>query len=247
MEVRYEKKYSKELGRDMEYKVYGDHGRPVLAFASQDGRFYDYENFDMVLAISKFIDDGQIRLVCADSIDKETWSDTNGDPRHRIELQEKWFHYIVDELIPSERKYNDEKFIVTGCSMGGFHAANTFFRRPDLFDTLISLSGIYYAAYFFGSYRDDLTYANSPQDYLWNMPDDHPYWQMYRERTIILCVGQGAWEDDLLASTREMDRLLHAKHVPAWIDYWGHDVSHDWCWWRKQIVYFLDKVLNGNK
>jgi len=29
-------------------------------------------------------------------------------------------------------------FIVTGCSMGGFHAGNFFFRRPDLFDTLLA-------------------------------------------------------------------------------------------------------------
>ena len=29
-------------------------------------------------------------------------------------------------------------FIVTGCSMGGFRAGNFFFRRPDLFDTLLA-------------------------------------------------------------------------------------------------------------
>ena len=31
----------------------------------------------------------------------------------------------------------------TGCSMGAFHAANFFFRRPDLFDTVVALSGVY--------------------------------------------------------------------------------------------------------
>lgn len=244
MEIKYYKRFSNNLQREMEYKVYGTEGRPVLVFASQDGRFYDYENFGMVGALAPFIDKGQIHLICADSIDQFTWSDTNGNPRHRILLQERWFHYIVDELVPQER-HGNETFIITGCSMGGFHAGNFFFRRPDLFDTIISLSGIYYAGYFFGNYHDELVYDNSPQDFLWNMPDDHPYWNIYRTRRIILCVGQGPWEDELLASTREMDRLLRTKKVPAWVDYWGYDVAHDWAWWRRQIVYFMDKVLNG--
>ena len=33
------------------------------------------------------------------------------------------------------------------------------------------------------------------------------------------------------------------KNIPAWIDYWGYDVNHDWPWWRKQMPYFLGNVL----
>ena len=68
-------------------------------------------------------------------------------------------------------------------------------------------------------------------------------WDIYRHRRIVMCVGQGAWEDELLESTRQMDALLRGKNVPAWIDYWGHDVAHDWAWWRKQIVYFMQHML----
>ena len=75
------------------------------------------------------------------------------------------------------------------------------------------------------------------------MPAEHPYWEEYRKRRIVMCVGQGAWEDELLESTRQMDALLRERHVPAWIDYWGHDSAHDWAWWRKQVVYFIDKLL----
>lgn len=245
MNTKYVKKYSPSLGRDMEYKIYGDKGKGVLVFPSQDGRFYDYQDFDMVASLSQFIDAGKIHLICVDSIDKETWSDMGGDEHQRIALHERWYHYIVDELIP-EVKAPNETLIVTGCSMGGFHAANFFFRRPELFDTLLSLSGIYYASYFFPNYHDPLVYDNSPYDYLSNMPADHPYLKFYRQKEIILCVGQGAWEDELLDSTRKMDALLKAKQIPAWVDYWGHDVAHDWAWWRKQIVYFMDKLLSWN-
>lgn len=191
MNINYVKKYSNALGRDMEYKTYGDKGHPVLVFPSQDGRFYDYQDFDMVGVLSNYIDRGQIRLICVDSIDRETWSDINGDHHRRIELHERWYHYIVDELIPEVRHFSNETFIVTGCSMGGFHAGNFFFRRPDLFDTLLALSGLYYAGYFFPNYHDQLIYDNSPYDFLRQMPADHPYWDIYRHRRIILCVGQG--------------------------------------------------------
>lgn len=242
MFTKYVKKYSPSLGRDMEYKLYGKRGKGVLVFPSQDGRFYDYQDFDMVGTLSEHIDAGRIHLICVDSIDRETWSDTWGDEHWRIGLHERWYRYIVDELVPSVAR-KGETLMVTGCSMGGFHAANFFFRRPDLFDTLLSLSGLYHAGFFFPNYHDPLVYDNSPLDFLRNMPADHPYMDIYRRRDIILCVGQGAWEDELLDSTRRMDALLREKDIPAWVDYWGHDVSHDWAWWRKQVAYFMDKLL----
>ena len=39
MNTEYYKEYSQALHRDMEFKVYGHGGRPVLAFPSQSGRF----------------------------------------------------------------------------------------------------------------------------------------------------------------------------------------------------------------
>lgn len=242
MQVTYNKWYSQSLCRDMEYKVYGDGRRTVLVFPSQDGRFYDYENFEMIDVLAPWIDRGDLRVVCCDSIDQETWSDLGGNPRRRIEQHERWYHYIVDELLPTVRR-GDETFIVTGCSMGGFHAGNFFFRRPDIFDTVIALSGLYHASYFFGDYTDELVYSNSPLDFLRWMPSDHYYWDIYRQRRIICCVGQGNWEEDLLQSTRRLDTLLRERGVPAWIDYWGYDVAHDWPWWRRQLPYFMGKVL----
>lgn len=249
MKIQYFKEYSQELGRDMEYKVYGSGGKPCLAFPSQDGRFYDFEDFGMVESISPWLEDGRVLLVCPDSIDHETWSRENGNPRKRIELHEKWFRYVTEELLPRTKELGagSGKAIVTGCSMGGVHAGNFFFRRPDLFDTLVSLSGTFDAGFFFHDYMDDLVYNNSPIHFLRNMRPDHPYMELYRNSQIILCVGQGAWEEDLLAGTRAMDQLLQERGIPAWADYWGFDVSHDWCWWRKQLPYFFGTLELGAK
>ena len=245
MKVEYAKKYSHQLERDMEFKVFGHAGKVCLAFPPQNGRFYDFENFGMVEAIRPWLEAGKILLVCADGIDTETWSDFQGDPRYRIEQHERWFSYVTDDLL--NRAYSmggvPGGAIATGCSMGAVHAGNFFFRRPDLFDTLVSLSGLFDAGFFFHGYMDDLVYANSPLHFLPNMPADHPYMELYRRSNIILCAGQGAWDEDMLADTRRLEAQLQRMGIPAWADYWGYDVSHDWPWWRKQLPYFMGKLL----
>ena len=249
MKEQYFKEYSEKLGREMEYALYGEKGKLLIAFPSQNGRFYDFANFKMTDVCAPWIDAGVIRLACPDGNDWESWSAEDRDMHERLLSQERWFSYITDEFLPSVKaKCGEEaqgKAMTTGCSMGGVHAANFFFRRPDLFDTCISLSGAYNAYMFFKNASDPLAYENSPATFLRNMPADHPYMDLYRQSNIILCVGQGAWEDELLASTREMDAVLREKGIPAWVDYWGFDCDHDWPWWRKQLPYFLGHVL-GN-
>ena len=170
MHTEYKNEYSEILGRNFEFKVYGHAGKPCLVFPPQDGKFHNYEDFEMVEELSDYIKSGKLQLFCVGSLDKETWSDKNGDPRKRIELQEKWVEHISNEMVPRIWDISGRSdLIVTGCSMGGAHAGILFFRRPDLFDTLISLSGAFDASMFFGSYMDDLVYNNSPVHFLKNI------------------------------------------------------------------------------
>ena len=62
MKVEYRKHYSHNLGREMEYKVYGHWGKTALVFPSQNGRFFDYENFGMVDQLADFIENGRLKL-----------------------------------------------------------------------------------------------------------------------------------------------------------------------------------------
>ena len=244
MQIEYIREYSPILDREVEFKRYGYSGKPVLVFPSQDGNCNQYEEFGMIDVLSDFIEQGKIQVFCVGSVDLESWSDLNGNPRYRIEMQERWFEHICYEMVPRIQYISwRSDIIVTGCSMGGSHAGILFFRRPDLFDTLISLSGQFDARMFFGNYMDDLVYNNSVVDFLKDMPWDHPYLDLYRQKNIIICIGQGAWEGELLPSNRELDRILCEKQVPAWFDYWGFDVAHDWPWWRIQIRYFMEHIL----
>ena len=131
-----------------------------------------------------------------------------------------------------------------GASMGGGHAVNFYLRRPDIFNGTIALSGLYSSGMFFGSYMDDLVYRNSPCDYMRNFPTTHPYMKLFEKADkFIMCCGQGAWEADLLASTKELQAILESKGIHPIVDIWGQDVSHDWYWWEKQWVYFLQMTL----
>ena len=244
MTTRYFKEYSHILGRDMEFKLYGDGGKVCLAVPPQGGRFYDFADNGMVECIAPWIEEGRVMVVGVDGIDNESWSDVNGDGRYRIEMQEKWFAYVTNELLPRvyELGGKPEKAMVTGCSMGGAHAGIFFFRRPDLFDTMISLSGLFDATFFFPNYMDDLVYANSPLHFLPNMPQDHPWMDLYRQSHIILCSGHGAWDEQMVADEQRMEAVMRDKGIPAWCDYWGHDVNHDWPWWRKQLPYFFSNL-----
>jgi esterase/lipase superfamily enzyme len=196
--------------------------------------------------IAERIEKGEVQLFCVDSIDKETWSGAEDQKPLRSYLQELWYRHIVEEFLPVLQEINGTRLapITTGCSMGATHALNFFLRRPDLFDGVIALSGAYDARYFFGDdFMDDTLYMNSIVDYMANLPLDHDYIPMFNARNIVLCTGQGAWEEEMVRTTRIMKDIFAAKGIRATVDFWGYDVNHDWPWWQKQLPYFLDKVL----
>ena len=239
--------YSRCLDREVHIMVYGQGGIPILGFPTQNSMCHNYEDFGMIHELADFIEENRIQLFVVDTVDSESWSPKDGDKAWRAARQEQYFHYIVDEVIPLIRERNPEIPAVTGFSMGADHAVITFLRRPDLFRGVIALSGVYDADYFFDGYMDPTLYQSSPERFLPNMPPDHPYIRLYNERTLILCCGQGAWEEDGVRTLRNLERLFREKGIRAWCDFWGFDVNHDWPWWFKQMRYFLPFLLDEKR
>lgn len=236
--------YSASLSQEMALKIYGYYGKPVLVFPAQAGRFYDFENFGMVEAIESQIESGRIKLFCVDSVDAQSWSNWDAHPSDRAGRHQEYDRYIIEEVAPFIRSHcgdSQQKFITTGASMGGYHAANFFFRHPDIFDGTIALSGVYRLNMFIGDYMDENVYFNSPIHYLPDLSDPW-YLEQYRQSNIIICCGQGAWEDEMIASSHTIKKILEAKDIPHWVDFWGYDVNHDWPWWQKMLPYFLDHL-----
>jgi esterase/lipase superfamily enzyme len=243
MNVEYHRWWSRSLGQDMELKVYGHAGKPVVVFPCQGGRFFEYEDFGMVEACRSFVEGGAVTLVTVDGVDGQSWTNWGAHPADRARRHNDYDRYIVEEVAPFVRTLRPQASgaLATGCSMGAYHSANFFFRHPDVFDAVIALSGVYKLTDFVGDYVDDNVYFNSPLLYLPGLSDPW-YLDRYRRSQIVVCVGQGAWEDQMLADTRALQAILASKDIPAWIDFWGHDVNHDWPWWRRQMPYFLGKL-----
>ena len=238
-------RWSDALGKDASMIVYGEGGYPVIVFQAQGSKSNNYEDFGMIDTLADYIETGTIQIFSVDNFDEDSWSAFGADPAWRASRQEAFFNHIVNEVVPFVHEYNGSNLrpLVTGCSMGGTHSVIAALRRPDLFQGCIALSGVYDAHYFFGDWMDDTLYHNSPTDFLPNLPTDHPYIDIYNKRQLVLCVGQGAWEDEGIRTQHILDEAFRTKGISAWCDYWGFDVNHDWPWWKKQIRYFLPIVL----
>jgi len=240
--VEYHRWWSGNLNREMELKVYGHGGKPVVVFPAAGGRFYEYEDFGMVTACRPFLEEERIVLFTLDSVDNESWLNHGAHPALRVHRHNEYDRYVVSEVVPFIRGRGlSQGLLATGCSMGGYHSANFFFRHPDVFDAVIALSGVYQLRGFIGDYMDESVYVHVPLAYLPGLSDPW-YLDRYRESKIVICVGQGAWEDEMLEDARTLKTILEGKQIPAWVDFWGHDVNHDWPWWRKQMPYFLGNL-----
>lgn len=242
MHIEYQKWYSKELGQDMEFKVYGTGGKPVIVFPSSGGSFFEYEDFGMIEACADFINSGEFQFFTPSSVDSQSWLNKEAHPAARAHRHNQYDAFITKEFVPYIRSRSDWEgnYLVTGCSMGGYHSANFYFKHPDLFDSLISLSGVYSLRFSVGDYMDENIYLNSPIDYLPSL-NDPAFLERYCGSCIVFAAGQGQWEEQTLHEMRILQRVLTDKNIFAWFDYWGYDVDHDWPWWRKMMPYFLGK------
>ncbi|MCW6652236.1 alpha/beta hydrolase-fold protein [Aerococcaceae bacterium NML210727] len=241
--MKFEKRshYSGSLGREMYFNVYGHAGKPIIVFPSSGGSQNEYADFGMIEACRSFIDRGLVRFYTPDSVDAESWFAKHKSPYDMANFHNQYDSYIIHELVPLIRHETGWQgaLCATGCSMGGFHTINFALRHPDVFDLSIALSGVYDARFFTGEfYGDPTVYFNSPIDYLWNQNDDW-FLERYRQNDFIICVGQGAWEEPHVADTHRLELAFNTKGIPAWFDFWGHDVAHDWDWWRQQMPYYL--------
>ena len=248
MQGTYYKEWSSVLNREMEFKVYGSAGVPALALPARGGRFFDWENNGMPDAIAQLLNEGKIQLFCADSVDGE--GVLNGDLplRRRAEAQEKYFVYLTAELAPRILTLNKAekgtKIWCAGVDLGAYQAVNCRLRRPNLFAGAVGMGGIYDLSRFWGVENDDLVLRCSPLLYLQeNGIANKLALVKAEENSLILCAGQGAYEDDAKADTQALADVLKAQGLPAHLELWGGDVSHDWYWWGKMWSLFAPRIL----
>jgi esterase/lipase superfamily enzyme len=224
--------------------AYGHYGRPVLAFPSEQGPEWQYEERGMIDSIAPLLDEGRVKLYAVQSYDSWTWHDTTVPLEERAQRHGHYEDWILDRVVPwiAEDTGGGGELIATGCSFGAYHAANFCLKRADLFPLAICQSGVYDVAVVGWGDRGDSVYFNNPADYVANLAGDHLDWLRSRASLLLVC-GQGQWEDTTgaLASTNRFAQLLGEKGIRCELDLWGHDVPHDWHSWRAQFAYHLPR------
>src|SRR5215469_15939870 len=142
--------------------------------------------------------------------------------------------YVVNDVV----KYVDAKYrtipdaahrAIGGLSMGGFGAANIGVHHPDVFGSVISLGGYYYAEG--GIWGNNAAYMrqNSPADVL---PDNKQAWKLH------FFLGAGAQDQPYYTDTRQFAQELDQLHITYQLDVEnGH---HSWMIWQTQMYNGLE-------
>jgi len=231
------------LGQEMPIVSYGHWGHPLLLFPTAAADFLENERFGLIGSVSAALDAGRVRVFSIDSINNQAWMDCNLPVQEQARRQALYSRYLEEEVVPFIRhtcQSPDIRVATAGASFGAFHAANTLFRRPDLFDGVIAMSGFYdLGPDYLRGYSDDNAFFNNPAWYLPNL-EGQPLHLLQTATKIHILTGQGAYEAP--DASRRLAEILDRKGIPYLLDLWGHDVNHDWPWWRKMLPYSIDRM-----
>jgi esterase/lipase superfamily enzyme len=235
--------HSPILGQPMPIVSYGHWGHPLLLFPTAAADFLENERFGLIEAVSSQLAAGRVRVFSINSINNQAWMDRGLPVPEQARRQALYARYVEQEVVPYIRSVcqtPDLRIATTGASFGAFHAANTLFRRPDLFDATIAMSGFYdLGPDYLKGYGDDNSYFNNPAAYVSNL--EGPYLHLLQTACKIqLLTGQGSYEAP--DASRRFAAILEQKGIPHTLDLWGYDIPHDWPSWRKMLPYAVDQM-----
>jgi esterase/lipase superfamily enzyme len=237
--------YSPNLDKEMEIAVYGHYGVALLMFPSAGADYLEYERFHLIDAIKPLVEAGKMKVFSINSINNESWLNSSIEPRQKAVRHQQYNRYITEEVAP----YIDNAMgghtttLTCGVSLGAFHAANSVFRRPDLFDGTVAMSGIYDLKSYSRGYYDEDVYYNSPADYLPNMPEGDILRQLREKAHLHFLSGEGSYEAP--AATWAIANILGMKGIPNNIEIWGKEWGHDWPTWRAMLPSYLERKVVG--
>ncbi len=238
MKEDYVRWYTPHLERDLEMLVFGHAGVPVIAFPTSAGRYYQGKECRLIDSVARFIDDGRIKIYCPDGIDEESWSNYWVPPAERVKAHLAWERAILDLIDRACEETGVSKVAVTGCSFGGYHAANLAFRHPERVSFMISMGGAFDIRQLLHGYYDQDCYFNNPVDYLPGL-DDPKFLDPIRTMGIVLSTGE--WDICREANLR-LSGILDQKGIAHWLDVRPGGV-HDWPVWRETFPIYISKIV----
>ncbi|MBK6392364.1 MAG: esterase [Saprospiraceae bacterium] len=231
--------HSPSLNKHMEIVQYGHYGFGLLLLPTAAADYLEYERFQLIDAIAPYIESGKCKVFSVNSINSESWMNRQMHPPHKAIRHNQFNQYIYQEVIPYIKTHTspDTPIVISGASLGALHSANLFFKRPDLLQGVIAMSGDYDLQTYTDGYYDEQVYFNSPMAYIANLHDEHNLNQLRSSRHIHILTGSGSYETP--DASRRFSNLLNIKGIPHELDIWGYDMPHDWPTWRAMLPHYL--------
>ena len=236
--------HSPRLGLDMPLVQYGHWGRPLLLVPTAQADFLEYERNGLIGAVRHHLEAGRVRIFVIDSINSRAWMNPEVSFPDKSARQAAYSAYVEEEVVGHIRaaiQVPEARLAIGGASFGAFHAANALFRRPELFDTLLALSGFFDLSWVLHGYSDEQVYFNNPMWFLANLEDSERLGLLREHCQIHLVTGQGDWE--VPGASKRFSSLLSSKCIPHNLDLWGHDIPHEWWSWHRMLDHYLSARL----
>jgi esterase/lipase superfamily enzyme len=231
--------YSPSLNKNMEIAIWGHYGFALLMLPTAAADYLEYERFLMMDVLADQINGGKVKVFSINSINAESWLNRHMHPRHKSIRHVQFNNYVYNEVIPfiKGKTSPGTPIITTGASLGALHAANLYFKRPDLLDGTIAMSGVYDLQTYTDGYYDEDVYFNSPISYLPNLNDDYFLPRLRHASHVHILTGSGDYESP--DASRKFSEVLNSKGIPHELDIWGPDMRHDWPTWRAMLPYYV--------
>lgn len=234
--------WSPRLGREMGVAAYGHYGKPLILFPTGGGDFLDVERFHLVGALGPLVDAGRLKVYAIDSVCKQSWTNPEVPPAQKAHVQARYDAWLTEELLPFVRWHSggtDQRFAAAGASIGGYHALNVVCKHPDVFDTMVGLSGTYSMDRRMQGACPDDYYYNAPHRFVPNLPEG-PDLHALREARFVFGLGR---RHENPAYSWQMADVLGRRGVWNRVEVWGDDHGHDWPTWRAMLPMFLDRLV----
>ena len=233
---------SDRLGREVGMARWGAVGKPVLIFPTAGGDAEEIERFHIISALSGLLGEGRIKVYSCDSVAGRALATSEGTPRHRGFIQNKFQEYVYHEVVPAIRadcRSDDAEILVAGASIGAFNALAHLVRYPSVFSQALCMSGTFDLTKFIkdGDPGPEFRYS-SPLHYLAHLDGEHL--DKLRTRFVLLASGEGEAED--IGESWRVAERLGAKGIPNRVDSWGPQWKHDWPLWREMLPKYLAEM-----
>lgn len=235
--------YSEVLKKEMNIAVYGHYGFALLLFPATSDDYLEYENKGLIESIKPFIEKGKCTVFSIEGVNFESWLNNEHSLEEKSQRHYEYNQFIIEEVLPFVFGScgGPVPVITCGAGLGAFHAANHYFRRPDIFYGMVAMSGTYNIMHFTGGYFDENCYFNSPVHYLPNLHDE--YWLSFLRNKHHVYMLTGTGENEHPSNLDNIVSILNMKEIPHHHDYWGNEWGHNWDTWKAMLNHVLETSL----